>query len=102
MKVTLVFPPQFDPSLPHLALPCLTAVLNRAGHQVVQRDVNLELYDEILTADVINQSLDLIHEKRESILRRGYPIETLDAVFSRIPPIGLPQDQSTIQHPGFQ
>ncbi len=66
MKVTLVFPPQFDPSLPHLALPCLTAILVRAGHQVVQRDVNLELYDEILTAEGIHRSLDLIHERRES------------------------------------
>lgn len=85
MKVTLVFPPQFDPSLPHLALPCLTAVLDRAGHQVVQRDVNLELYDEIFTADVINQSLELIREQRESILRRGCPIETLEAVLSTGP-----------------
>ncbi len=85
MKVTLVFPPQFDSSLPHLALPCLTAVLDRAGHQVVQRDVNLELYDEILTAEGIHRSLDLIHERRESILRRGCPVETLEAVLSTGP-----------------
>jgi radical SAM superfamily enzyme YgiQ (UPF0313 family) len=85
MKVTLVFPPQFDPTLPHLALPCLTAVLDRAGHQVLQRDVNLELYDKILTAAVIHQSLHRIQEQREAILRRGCPMETLDAVMSTGP-----------------
>ena len=47
MNISLVFPPQFDPSVPHLALPCLTAVLRRAGHRVTQRDVNLELYEDM-------------------------------------------------------
>jgi anaerobic magnesium-protoporphyrin IX monomethyl ester cyclase len=101
MKVTLVFPPQFDPTLPHLALPCLTAVLNRAGHQVVQRDVNLELYDEILTAAVINQSLHHIHEQREAIFQRGCPIETLDAVLATGPVVAqlVEYAKNTLRNP---
>ncbi len=49
MKVTLVFPPQFDPTIPNLALPCLTAVLRAAGHEVIQKDLNVESYDHFLS-----------------------------------------------------
>ena len=49
MKVVLLFPPLAEPSLPYLSLPSLTAVLRRAGHEVIQRDLNLEFFDELLT-----------------------------------------------------
>lgn len=79
MNITLVFPPQFDPSVPHLALPCLTAVLRAAGHRVTQRDVNLELYDEILSGEVIRQSIATINDNRENILERGCSPQALEA-----------------------
>ena len=41
----LLFPPEWVPTAPYLALPSLTAVLRQAGHEVVQRDVNIEMYD---------------------------------------------------------
>ena len=44
-KVMLIFPPDWYPSKPYLSLPTLTAFLRRAGHRVVQKDVNLEMYD---------------------------------------------------------
>jgi len=44
-KVMLFFPPEWVPTAPYLALPSLTAVLRQAGNQVVQRDVNIEMYD---------------------------------------------------------
>ncbi|HEX3043595.1 MAG TPA: hypothetical protein VHY08_02485 [Bacillota bacterium] len=37
MKIILVFPPQFEPTMPNLALPCLTAALRVAGHEVIQK-----------------------------------------------------------------
>ena len=43
MKVLLVFPPDWFPSEPYLSLPTLTAFLRSAGHEVVQKDVNLEM-----------------------------------------------------------
>ena len=49
MKVLLVFPPHWLPTMPHLALPMLTAHLRASGVQVVQRDLNLELFDTVLT-----------------------------------------------------
>jgi radical SAM superfamily enzyme YgiQ (UPF0313 family) len=48
-KVMLLFPPEWVPTAPYLALPSLTAVLRQAGHQVVQRDVNIEMYDHFFS-----------------------------------------------------
>ncbi len=45
LKTMLLFPPEWVPTAPYLALPCLTAVLRQAGHEVVQKDVNIEMYD---------------------------------------------------------
>ncbi|MEW6544117.1 MAG: radical SAM protein, partial [Nitrospirota bacterium] len=39
------FPPEWVPTAPYLALPSLTAVLRQQGHEVVQKDVNIEMYD---------------------------------------------------------
>jgi anaerobic magnesium-protoporphyrin IX monomethyl ester cyclase len=45
MKVLLIFPPDWFPSEPYLSLPSLTSVLRKAGHTVIQKDVNLEMWD---------------------------------------------------------
>jgi len=41
----LLFPPEWVPTAPYLALPSLTAVLRQHGHAVIQKDVNIEMYD---------------------------------------------------------
>jgi hypothetical protein len=48
-KVMLLFPPEWVPTAPYLALPSLTAVLRQAGHKVVQKDVNIEMYDHFFS-----------------------------------------------------
>ncbi len=45
LKTMLLFPPEWVPTAPYLALPCLTAVLRQPGHEVVQKDVNIEMYE---------------------------------------------------------
>ena len=45
MKSLLIFPPDWLPSEPYLSLPSLAAVLRPAGHEVLQLDVNVEMYD---------------------------------------------------------
>ncbi len=55
MKVMLVFPPDWYPSEPYLSLPTLTCVLRAAGHRVVQKDVNLEMYDWYFSEDFLNR-----------------------------------------------
>jgi anaerobic magnesium-protoporphyrin IX monomethyl ester cyclase len=49
MKVMLLFPPNWNPAMPHLALPTLTAFLRAHGVEVIQRDLNIEVFDEVLT-----------------------------------------------------
>jgi len=56
-KVMLIFPPDWYPSEPYLSLPTLTAFLRRAGHDVVQKDVNLEMYDWYFSADFLKRVL---------------------------------------------
>ncbi|MCB0187828.1 MAG: hypothetical protein KDE31_26350, partial [Caldilineaceae bacterium] len=53
MKVMLLFPPNWTPTMPHLALPTLTAYLRGQGVEVIQRDLNLEIFDDILTHDAM-------------------------------------------------
>lgn len=57
MKIMLLFPPNWTPSMPHLALPTLTSYLRTHGVDVIQRDLNAEVFDEILTRRYINQAL---------------------------------------------
>ena len=45
LKTMLLFPPEWVPTAPYLALPSLTAVLRAAGHEVIQKDINIEMYD---------------------------------------------------------
>lgn len=45
LKTMLLFPPEWVPTAPYLALPSLTAVLRQHGHTVIQKDVNIEMYD---------------------------------------------------------
>jgi hypothetical protein len=45
----LCFPPNWNPAMPHLALPTLAAFLRAQGIEVIQRDLNIEVFDEVLT-----------------------------------------------------
>src|SRR6476620_1328400 len=49
LKTMLLFPPEWVPTAPYLALPSLTAVLRQHGYPVIQKDVNIEMYDLFFT-----------------------------------------------------
>src|SRR5262245_38713284 len=57
MKVMLLFPPNWNPAMPHLALPTLTAFLRGHGIEVIQRDLNIEVFDEVLTRRYLEGAL---------------------------------------------
>ena len=58
-RITIVFPPAADPSLPYGALPLLGASLKRGGYPDVSlRDVNLEAFDALLDPDVLRRAID--------------------------------------------
>jgi anaerobic magnesium-protoporphyrin IX monomethyl ester cyclase len=67
MKIMLVFPPDWYPSEPYLSLPTLTAVLRAAGHQVVQKDVNLEMYDWFFSEDFLRRVLKRVPQQLDRL-----------------------------------
>jgi len=70
-KVMLVFPPDWYPSEPYLSLPTLTAFLRRAGHEVVQKDVNLEMYNWYFSADFLKRVLKRVPQQLDRLTRIG-------------------------------
>jgi anaerobic magnesium-protoporphyrin IX monomethyl ester cyclase len=60
MKVLLLFPPDWLPSEPYLSLPSLTSVLRPAGHDVVQKDINVEMYDMFFSAGFLDTAAERI------------------------------------------
>jgi anaerobic magnesium-protoporphyrin IX monomethyl ester cyclase len=73
MKVFLVLPPHWTPAMPHLALPVLTAYLRSRGVQVIQRDLNLETYDAVLSRAYLEQVVELLYAQFNRMWRRGLP-----------------------------
>ncbi|MCH8157663.1 MAG: radical SAM protein [Nitrospinae bacterium] len=63
MKTALVFPPQWYPSQPYLALPTLTAYLEAQGHEVDQFDFNVECYDRFLSRNYLDRCIDKIRTR---------------------------------------
>lgn len=68
-KVMLVFPPDWYPSEPYLSLPTLTAFLRGAGHDVVQKDVNLEMYDWFFSEDFLKRVLKKVPQQLDRLKR---------------------------------
>ncbi|HJO58991.1 MAG TPA: cobalamin-dependent protein, partial [Nitrospinaceae bacterium] len=71
MKVLLVFPPDWFPSEPYLSLPTLTAFLRSAGHEVVQKDVNLEMYDWFFSDDFLHKVLEKVPQQLERLKKKS-------------------------------
>ena len=60
MKILLLFPPDWLPSEPYLSLPALTSVLRPAGHKVIQKDINVEMYDMFFSRSFLEHVSDRI------------------------------------------
>ena len=78
-KVMLVFPPDWYPSEPYLSLPTLTAFLRDAGHQVVQQDVNLEMYDWFFSADFLRRVLKKVPQQLDRLKKLSKIRDLTDA-----------------------
>ena len=63
MHVMLVAPPNWTPTMPHLALPTLTAYLRQHGVDVTQRDLNLEVFDTILTRTYMRNAVARVQDR---------------------------------------
>lgn len=83
MKVMLVFPPQFDVTMPSLSIPCLTAVLRAAGHDVIQKDVNIESFDFLLSKNELSKAHFNVCKERIHLLFSGMAQGELDRLIHR-------------------
>ncbi len=63
MKTALIFPPQWFPSQPYLALPTLKAYLEDKGCPVDQFDFNMDSYDTFLSRDYLEECLGKIRQR---------------------------------------
>ncbi len=78
MKVMLIFPPDWFPSEPYLSLPSLTAVLRQAGHTVIQKDINCEMWDWYFSEDFLRKVLRRVPQQLDR-LRKLSKKRDLDA-----------------------
>jgi anaerobic magnesium-protoporphyrin IX monomethyl ester cyclase len=78
-KVMLVFPPDWYPSEPYLSLPTLTAFLREAGHDVVQKDINLEMYDWFFSADFLRRVLKKVPQQLDRLKKISRNRDLTDA-----------------------
>ncbi|MBU6482836.1 MAG: B12-binding domain-containing radical SAM protein, partial [Nitrospirae bacterium] len=67
MKVLLIFPPDWFPSEPYLSLPSLTAVLRQVGHKVIQKDINLEMWDWYFSEDFLKKVLRRVPQQLDRL-----------------------------------
>ena len=79
MKVMLVFPPDWFPSEPYLSLPSLTAVLRQAGHRVVQKDINLEMWDWYFSEDFLKKVLRRVPQQLDRLRKLSKKRELSEA-----------------------
>ena len=71
MKILLLFPPDWLPSEPYLSLPALTSVLRPAGHEVIQKDINVEMYDMIFSRPFLEHVSDRIAGELNHLIHVG-------------------------------
>ncbi|MCE2467477.1 MAG: radical SAM protein [Caldilineaceae bacterium] len=90
-RVALLFPPNWTPTMPHLALPSLTAYLRQMGVAVMQRDLNAEVFDYILTPEYLRRSVAAVRRRWGSGSARARGVleapsrETVDWALTRGP-----------------
>ncbi|MBN1934168.1 MAG: radical SAM protein [Anaerolineae bacterium] len=75
MKVLLLFPPHWVPTMPHLALPTLTAYLRSRGVETIQRDLNVEFFDRLLSRMHLENVLERLRRADRSARRVLLPAE---------------------------
>ena len=79
MKVLLIFPPDWFPSEPYLSLPSLTAVLRQAGHTVIQKDINLEMWDWYFSEDFLKKVLRRVPQQLDRLRKASKKRELSEA-----------------------
>ena len=75
----LIFPPDWFPSEPYLSLPSLTAVLRQAGHTVIQKDINCEMWDWYFSEDFLKKVLRRVPQQLDRLRKLSKKRELSEA-----------------------
>ena len=76
MKILLLFPPQWTPNSPYLALPLLSAQLRKKGYETQIKDLNIEFFNRILSEKHLKKCLSqstAFFEAFKKIFKEKYP-----------------------------
>ncbi|MCP3915102.1 MAG: radical SAM protein [bacterium] len=71
-KTMILFPPDWNKEEPYYSLPCLTSVLRPDGIEVIQKDLNIDFYDHMLTRAGLTQLLDMRRREFADLERRPF------------------------------
>jgi radical SAM superfamily enzyme YgiQ (UPF0313 family) len=104
-KIILLFPPYWTPAMPHLALPALSSCLRSHGVEVIQRDVNLEVFERVLTRGYLEASLARLREfsRRPAASGASAPRECLRWALAEGPKLAAEVEQAVavMRSPAF-
>lgn len=65
MKVKLIFPPNWEVSQPYLSLPSLAAYLRERDIEAEQIDLNIEVYDKMLSKSYLQYAKSVMDQRRD-------------------------------------
>lgn len=82
MKALLIFPPQWHPATPYLSVPLLVAQLEAAGIQAEGWDLNVEFYNDILTAENIQKTVDSLKYDLENKIGEKEKLNEIEKVLN--------------------
>ena len=71
-KVMLIFPPEWVPTAPYLALPSLAAVLRQNGIETVLKDINVEMFDHFFTSGFLLFVKSKIQARLKALTQKEY------------------------------
>lgn len=66
-NILLVFPPQWVPNHPYLSIPLLSAHLKKSGFKVINRDLNVEFYNNILSKEDLKFTFKKLEERKKTL-----------------------------------
>ncbi len=87
MKTLLIYPPQWNPTNPYLAMPLLAGQMKAAGFDVKTLDINVRFFNSILTGDHLRACVEKARKMYEEMLpevMRQYP--DAEKYFNSYPP----------------
>ncbi len=72
-ELVLLFPPLFYPHMPYLAFPTISGYLKSRGINCIQKDLNIDFFDSILTSEYVSHAYNYIMKKVKRVFDNKIP-----------------------------